>query len=147
VSRRRVLLTTDVVGGVWDFALALAGELTRDSTVVLLAIGEPSASQELAARGTGVELRSAPLKLEWMAEADADVARTADLVVETARSMGADVIHANQFAAACAKVDVPALLTVHSDVLSWQRWTLGASGAAPQQRAYVELVREAIGTK
>ena len=42
------------------------------------------------------------------------------------------MLHANQFAAACATVEVPVVLTVHSDVLSWHRWTLGSSAIPPE---------------
>ena len=45
---RHILLTTDVVGGVWDFCLALASELhvQRAARVTLLALGEPSGLAE-----------------------------------------------------------------------------------------------------
>ena len=44
VIRRRILLTTDVVGGVWDFCLVLGGGLAAaDCDVTLLALGSPSA--------------------------------------------------------------------------------------------------------
>jgi glycosyltransferase involved in cell wall biosynthesis len=56
----------------------------------------------------------------------------------------ADVVHANQFAAACAEVDVPVILTLHSDVLSWRRWTRGASGVPAEWQSYAALVREAL---
>jgi glycogen synthase len=54
------------------------------------------------------------------------------------------VLHANQFAAACVDVEVPVVLTLHSDVLGWRRWT-GAAGPTPGEwDAYTALVREAL---
>jgi glycosyltransferase involved in cell wall biosynthesis len=89
-------------------------------------------------------LISIPLKLEWMNDADADVGATSSAVRQIARQQGADIVHANQFAAALAEVDVPVVLTLHSDVLSWRRWTLGDSSVPAEWRAYAELVRSAI---
>jgi len=116
----RVLMTADVVGGVWDFCLVLARELQQCSStsVTLLALGEPSADQCAAAECAEVDLLHASVKLEWMRDAAADVDHTRALVAETARRVGADLIHANHFAAACAPVEVPVVLTLHSDVLS-----------------------------
>src|SRR5437762_1540139 len=102
---RRILLTTDVVGGVWDFAITLAkGLRSAGDDVVLLALGSPTLVQRQAASGAGAQLVSAPLKLEWMNDSAEDVAITRNLVGQIARRVGADVVHANQFAAACIDV-------------------------------------------
>jgi glycosyltransferase involved in cell wall biosynthesis len=85
-----------------------------------------------------------PLKLEWMQDAEPDVARTRRLVVALVHELKPDVLHANQFAAACADVDIPVVLTLHSDVLSWRRWTLGDSTVPAEYRSYVDLVQEAL---
>jgi glycosyltransferase involved in cell wall biosynthesis len=140
----RVLMTTDVVGGVWDFCIVLAEALRGRTNVTLLALGEPSAEQRAAASQAGADLRSAPLKLEWMQDSLADVERTRQVVASLVREVRPAVVHANQFAAACAEIDVPVVLTVHSDVLSWRRWTLGASDVPPEWRAYSRLVAEAV---
>jgi len=143
VSSPNVLLTTDVVGGVWDFSLTLAAELRGDWQVTLLALGEPTESQRSAAAAAGAELRVEAVKLEWMQDSADDVAWTRHIVGRIAAE-GFDLIHANQFAAACAETDVPVLLTLHSDVLSWQRWTLGTSAISGDWVGYAGLVREAL---
>jgi glycosyltransferase involved in cell wall biosynthesis len=142
VNGTRILLTTDLIGGVWDFCLALAGSL--DAQVTLLALGSASAAQRTAAREVGADLVCAPLKLEWMQDAQTDVSQTADLVRRMVRDVRPHVVHANQFAAALADVDVPVVLTLHSDVLSWRRWTLGAEGIPAEWHAYVRLVTDAL---
>ena len=144
--RPHVLLTTDVVGGVWDFALCLTRELHARQTarVTLLALGEPSADQRAQADRAGARLLAEPLKLEWMRDADLDVQRTRALVGGLVTTLRPDIVHANQFAAACVEVDVPVVLTLHSDVVSWRRWTLGATGHAPEWAAYTSLVRQAL---
>lgn len=142
---RRVLLTTDVLGGVWDFCLTLAhGLRVAGEEVILLAFGFPTPAQQTSARQTGARLVSIPLKLEWMNDAARDVRATPSAVRQIAREVGADIVHANQFAAACADVDVPVVLTLHSDVLSWRRWTLGDSTVPAEWQSYTELVREGV---
>jgi glycosyltransferase involved in cell wall biosynthesis len=114
--------------------------------VVLLALGSPSKSQSRAAFEAGARLVTRAFKLEWMTDADEDVRRTREVVASIAREVGADLVHANQFAAACADVGVPVVLTLHSDVLSWRRWTLGARDTAipAEWESYVALVQEAV---
>jgi glycogen synthase len=143
LSSPRVLLTTDVVGGVWDFSLTLAGALRDGWQVTLLALGEPSLAQCREAAIAGAELRVEPVRLEWMQDSAADVNFTRQRVARIA-AQGFDLIHASQFAAACADTDVPVVLTLHSDVLSWRRWTLGTSVVSNEWLAYVRLVREAL---
>jgi glycogen synthase len=143
VSSPRVLLTTDVVGGVWDFSLTLAAALRDDWRVTLLALGEPSLAQCREAALTGAELRVEPVKLEWMQHSEADVNYTRQRVARIT-AQGFDLIHANQFAAACADTDTPVVLTLHSDVLSWRRWALGTSVISHEWLGYARLVREAV---
>jgi len=142
VSTRHVLLTTDVVGGVWDFTLTLAAEF--DARATLLAFGDPSAEQRQHAAAVGAELIACPLKLEWMQHAELDVEQTRRVVERLVRDLTPDVVHASQFAAACADVDVPIVLTLHSDVLSWRKWTLGTCDVPHEWQSYARLVREAL---
>jgi glycosyltransferase involved in cell wall biosynthesis len=143
VTLGRVLLTTDVVGGVWDFSLVLARELAgRGTEVVLLALGEPSADQRRHASQAGAELVAEPLRLEWMQDSQADVVQTQRLVDHLVHQLRPDVVHANQFAAAC--VGAPIVLTLHSDVLSWRKWTLGAHDVPEEWQPYAALVRRAL---
>jgi glycosyltransferase involved in cell wall biosynthesis len=141
-----VLLTTDVVGGVWDFSLALARELhlRRSARVTLLALGEPTHAQIDQALGTGAQLLVETVKLEWMLDCQDDVLRTREVIGRVVRDLQPDALHANQFAAACADVDTPVVLTLHSDVLSWRRWTLGQTQTPPEWRGYAALVGEAL---
>ncbi|MBI2755656.1 MAG: glycosyltransferase family 4 protein [Chloroflexi bacterium] len=148
-SLPRVLLTTDTVGGVWDFAWSLAAALTgQGHPMVLLALGALSPAQQRQAEAAGVErLYTAPLKLEWMRDCTDDVKRTRDLVQHLVQVEGIGVVHANQFAAAHLDSDVPVVLTLHSDVLSWRAWSLGDRrswrAALPEWAEYAALVRSA----
>jgi glycosyltransferase involved in cell wall biosynthesis len=112
--------------------------------VTLLALGEPSPAHVEQAAEAGAWLIAEPLKLEWMQDCQDDVRRTRELIARVVRDRQPDVLHANQFAAACAGVDVPVVLTLHSDVLSWRSWTCGTRTTPPEWSAYRGLVREAL---
>ncbi len=144
---RQVLLTTDVVGGVWDFSIVLAHELLERGLcgrVTLLALGEPARHQCRQAADAGADLIAEPLKLEWMRDAGADAQRTRRLIERLVTDLHPDLVHANQFASACADVDVPVVLTLHSDVLSWRRWVLATDETPPEWLAYARLVDAAL---
>lgn len=145
MSQGHVLLTTDVVGGVWDFTLALARRLgPLGYRASILAIGEPSDGHRAAAADSGIPLTNASLKLEWMADGLADLEATRRAVDRTARTHDVDVVHANTFGTVDVNAGGPTILTVHSDVLSWRAWTLGDDGVPREWQAYADLVRAAV---
>lgn len=143
-----VLLTTDVVGGVWDFCVSLAAELVQAGhRVTLLAFGTPAPNQRQQATERGAALLAAPLKLEWMQDSAADVGRAGELTERLARELEPDVVHVNQFGLARIRTDAPIVLSAHSDVLSWIRWTErgGEHAAVPSQWSqYAGLVRHGL---
>lgn len=145
MSHTRVLLTTDVVGGVWDFATTLGrGLLPLGYDVTLLCIGEPSAAQRDSASEAHLNVVSAPLRLEWMAGGLDNLESTQRLVAETALQIRADVVHANEFGTLSAPLAQPTVLTLHSDVLTWRAWTLGDRTLPHEWRAYADVVKSAL---
>lgn len=148
VSPLHVLLTADLVGGVWDFCRVLTSELARaGQRVTLLAFGVPTPSQRAEAAAVGAELIDAPLKLEWMQDSAEDVDAARALTAGLVRDLRPDILHVNQFAPARLDLDVPIVLTAHSDVLSWLKWTErgGKNGPAPFAWShYAALVRQGV---
>lgn len=139
----KVFLTADTVGGVWDYAMTLAGDLYgRGHEVLLAVLGEPR-DERLAALPEGVEVTWRSYRLEWMPDAAADVAEAREWLARTAALWGADVVHLNQMAYATADFAAPTLVVVHSDVLSWFRETLGAQATA-EWAEYARWVREGL---
>jgi len=115
----RVFLTTDTVGGVWDHTVTLARELHQAGCQVLVAVlGEPR-DERLAHLPEGVEVTWRPYRLEWMPDAEADVAAAGEWLRRTAELWEAEVVHLNQMAYAVEDFPAPVLVAVHSDVLSW----------------------------
>jgi glycosyltransferase involved in cell wall biosynthesis len=130
---RRVLMTTDAVGGVWAFATELARGLASLGTETLL-VGmgpEPSPAQRATATAIpGLRLEWSTLPLEWMPEAAGSAAATASWLQRLAAAAAVDLVHVNGYAAAALPWPVPCLVTAHSCVLSWWRAVKGAEAPA-----------------
>jgi len=123
----RVLLTTDTVGGVWTFTQELAVHLLGDGhAVALVSFGRtPSESQctwaaEQRTRfGGSFHFTPSTLPLEWMQNNGSVFADGADLLLRLAHDFRADILHSNQFCWGALPLDIPKLITAHSDVMSW----------------------------
>lgn len=139
----KLFLTTDTVGGVWDYTEALARELSDGGHRVLLAvIGRPS-EERLSRLPAGVEVVWREYRLEWMPDGADDVEAAAAWMRELATLWGAEVVHLNQMAYATHHFPAPTLVVVHSDVLSWFSETLGAE-APPEWGEYAGWVRRGV---
>jgi glycogen synthase len=143
---RRVLLTTDVVGGVWTFTAELCRELTARGVHVWLAAlgGRPSAAQ--ARDLAGVEQLTVldhPGRLEWMADARDDVEGAGRWLESLVARFAPDVLHFNEFAHVARGWPVPAVLTAHSCVATW--WEAVRREPLPAGwEAYSAMVRAAV---
>jgi glycogen(starch) synthase len=127
----KVLLTTDTVGGVWDYTVTLARQLDALGCEVLIAaIGEPR-DERLARIPAGVQVTSRGYRLEWMADAADDVREAARWLRELSQLWAADVVHLNQLAYAAFGFPAPVVTVAHSDVLSW--WTHVRGAEAPSE--------------
>lgn len=147
----RVLMTTDPVGGVWQYSLSLARGLVEqhDCRVALVCFGSPSEEDAAEALALGgVELMPIPLKLEWMPDSAEDVKKGIQRVSRLIEAWKPDLVHSNQFCFGFLDVRVPRVIVAHSDVLSWRVWARGKDGAGrpddavrdPALQRYRELV-------
>ncbi|MFN3649259.1 MAG: glycosyltransferase family 4 protein [Armatimonadota bacterium] len=130
----RILMTADTVGGVWTYALELAGALsTRGVEVVLATLGDrPSPSQrEAAQRVPGLQLRKGAFRLEWMDDPWDDVDRSSEWLLELEAEVRPDVVHLCSFSHGSLPWTAPSLLVAHSCVLSW--WEAVRGEAAPAE--------------
>lgn len=138
----RILMTSDTVGGVWDYTCTLARALDEAGHDVLLAVfGEIGDRHRRLP--SGVEVTTRPYRLEWMPEAEPDVEASTAWVTELARLWEADLVHLNQFSPALGPFEVPVVLVAHSDVISWFSESLGAP-APDEWRRYAARVRRAL---
>jgi glycosyltransferase involved in cell wall biosynthesis len=141
---RRILMTTDAVGGVWIYAANLArGLCDLGHEVTLLVMGPAPRREQLAAlhaiRGLQVEITD--LALEWMDPAGQDVARAQQRLLFVSDRVRPDVVHLNSYREASFDWPVPVLVVAHSCVWSWweacraeapneARWDHYAAGVA-----------------
>lgn len=139
----RILLTTDVVGGVWGYTLTLVRELVdRGHDCAVAVLGEPT-EERLATLPEEVEKFQRHLRLEWMPGGLEDVGLGTAWLVETAAEWGADVVHLNQFAYSAGDYTAPVLVVAHSDVLSWLAEVTGEGAAEDRSGEWAEY-REAV---
>ncbi|MCG5052254.1 MAG: glycosyltransferase family 4 protein [Myxococcales bacterium] len=130
---RRVLMTTDAVGGVWNFCLALARHLAARGVRVLLAImgPTPTLSQRRDAETIpGVTVEDGPFALEWMERPWLDVDAAGAWLLALAERFRPDVVHLNQYAHGHLSFRAPVVITAHSCVLSWWRAVKGEAAPA-----------------
>jgi glycogen(starch) synthase len=118
----RVLLTADAIGGVFTYALELAGALAGAGAAVVLATEgvRLAPEQRAAVRGIpGVVLHESGFRLEWMPDPWEDVAAAGDWLLELERRERPDVVHLDSYAHGRLPFRAPKLVVGHSCVLSW----------------------------
>ena len=142
---RRVLMTADAVGGVWTYALDLAAVYAGIGIRTMLAVTGPMAEAERrrADAVPGLTIETAPFKLEWMAEAEADLQRTESWLLGLAARYRPELVHLNNFAAALVPWGVPSVLVAHSCLATWWRAVHGGPPGA-EWSAYLDRVRRAF---
>jgi glycogen(starch) synthase len=146
VLPRRVLMTADTVGGVWEYSLDLSRALAAAGVSVTLATmgGEPSPRQRRAADTIpSLTLRTSTWKLEWMAEPWDDVDASGGWLLELDGAIRPDVIHLNGFCHGALPWSAPVLMVAHSCVLSWWESVKGEV-APPASDTYRRAARQGL---
>jgi glycosyltransferase involved in cell wall biosynthesis len=144
------MMTADTVGGVWNYALTLAGELYRappsgGAEVFLAVMGPPpSAAQRMqAAAVPNLHLFVGDFPLEWMRPDDESFESSCSWLQELALSCRPDIIHFNGYAHAAREWPAPSIVVAHSCVLSWWRAVHGVP-APPEWQGYAQRVRQGL---
>ncbi|RYD41728.1 MAG: hypothetical protein EOP83_33555, partial [Verrucomicrobiaceae bacterium] len=117
---KRIFMTADTVGGVWNFAIELCRELS-EKRILLATMGAPLSEAQMrqVASLRHVELEESGYRLEWMDDPWADVDRAGKWLLELAENFQPDVIHLNGYVHATLPFPAPVAVTAHSCVLSW----------------------------
>lgn len=144
---RRVLMTTDTIGGVWTYALDLSrGLLGHGVEVVLATMGapvQPRQREAVAKLGSGIRLYESQFKLEWMDDPWRDVAAAGEWLLALEREHCPDVVHLNGYAHAALPWKAPTAVVAHSCVYSWWR-AVKKEMPPPQWMPYHEAVRHGL---
>lgn len=124
---RRILMTVDAVGGVWQYALGLAGQLARsDHFVVLAGLGPlPSPDQKSSAERTAtVEWLHTPP--EWMAPGEQELGGLGDEIARLVETHAIDLVQVNEPGQATGlEVGCPIVAVSHSCIATWFRAVRG----------------------
>lgn len=139
-AQTRILVTTDAVGGVWNYSLDLARGLARLDIAISLAVmgPAPSAAQKKAARAVpGLRLVDTGLALDWLAPDSATLAKAGAAVAKLAGEEQVDLVQLNAPAlAAEARFPVPVVAVVHSCVATWWDQVRGPAEPLPEDFAW-----------
>ncbi len=144
-TAKRVLITTDMVGGVWSFTLELARGLEAlGIEPVIAALGEAPPEAGMEIRG----LRKSKFyffrcRLEWMPAPWADVERSGAWLRALAKEVRPWVIHLNSYAHAALGWREPVLVVAHSCVFSWFE-AVKAQPPPAQWQTYRDAVRRGV---
>jgi len=131
MSRVRLLMTADTLGGVWTYAMEMARALHPHCEIVLAAMGAPATpEQRLQAEAAGVRLFNHPFRLEWMEDPWPDVRGAATWLLDLERRFQPDLVHLNNFAHAILPWHCPVVVVGHSCVCSW--WEAVHGEPAPE---------------
>lgn len=118
----RVLMTTDAVGGVWQYSVDLAcGLAARGVEPVLALLGPgPDAGQRATLAARDVRLIETGLPLDWLCNGPAPALAAAARVTELAADLQADVLHLNApTLAAAGPAALPTVAVAHGCVSTW----------------------------
>lgn len=121
---RRILMTADPLGSIWDFAVELCRSWSAVGTHVLLAtMGAPLRPDQWEAvkRIPRLRLEESSYRLEWMADPWDDVARAGGWLLELEEDWEPEIIHLNHYVHGALPWQAPVLMTAHSCQLSsWE---------------------------
>lgn len=118
---RRVLMTTDAVGGVWTYALDLARGLAAEGVETHLAVLGPAlrADQRIQASSPYLTLYELGGRLEWMDDPWMDVALAGEALLDLETELQPDIVHLNGYAHGALPFQAPTIVVGHSCVCSW----------------------------
>jgi len=136
----RLLMTADAVGGVWTYALELAGALAPFGIETTLAtMGPPPTADQIvdALDVPGLDLVTSSFALEWMDDPWRDVRGAGDWLLEVAADVQPAIVHLNGFAHGALPFHAPVIVAGHSCVASWASATGGSIDPA-WMRSYRE---------
>lgn len=118
----KILMTTDAVGGVWQYSLDLArGLIANDIEVVLVCMGPPpDAMQKSAVRGKpGLTFYYHPFMLEWMDDPWEEVFDAGEWLLKIQLREKTDIVHLNGYVHAALDWQCPVIVVGHSCVYTW----------------------------
>lgn len=141
-----ILMTTDTIGGVWNYSVELSRQLGGLGVQVFLATmgGRLSAAQRADASSIpNIKLCESTYKLCWMSEPWGEAAAAGRWLMKLAKEVNPELVHLNDFAHGILPWNCPVLMVGHSCVLSWFDAVRGQSAGNDWDR-YREVVEDGL---
>src|SRR5271157_4934442 len=143
-----ILVTADTLSASWTYTRELvAGLVTRGVRVTLVSFGEIPLPEQTAWMDHlhGLDYRPTAFRLEWMQEAEHDLAESSAFLAALVKELRPNVLHLNQFCYGDLPVHVPRVLTAHGDLLTWRESVQEPEvRSLPPTRWYLEMIRRGI---
>lgn len=116
----RVFITTDAIGGVWSYSLALAAGLSDAGLACTLAVlGPPPQPHQRADAAAICTLLETGLPLDWITPTPTTLAETARTLANLATQTGATTAQLHAPCLAASPWPIPAIATAHSCMATW----------------------------
>jgi glycogen(starch) synthase len=145
---RKILMTADAIGGVWTYALEMAGGLEKHGVEVDLAIMGGCFDEDKrkeAAAYPNLNVFKSDYKLEWMPDSQKDVCKAGSWLLHLRDRLHPDVIHLNNYAHVSLPWNAPTVVVAHSCVYSW--WEAVKTGVPTSEwDHYKKIVAENLIT-
>lgn len=145
---RRILMTTDTIGGVWNYALELARGLARFDVEIALATMGPLPTPEQrrqVARIHNITLFESTFRLEWMEDPWEDVEKSGEWLMYLEAELKPDLVHLNGYMHADLAWNCPCMIVAHSCVVSW--WQAVKQETIPRHfQQYQERVAKGLAS-
>ena len=120
MSKLRLLLVTDAIGGVWVYSVELARTLRPLGIETVLAVMGPSPTTSQREDAAGLTLVDTGLPLEWLDTDSAQIERAGAALAHIADQQQVDIIQTSSAALlAGANFTRPTVALQHSCVASW----------------------------
>jgi glycosyltransferase involved in cell wall biosynthesis len=146
MSVRRVLMTTDASGGIWDYSIELARGLSEHGVEVALATfgGHPAADQRRATEAVpGLTVHPSDYPLEWMEDPWADLDCAGEWLLDFAADYRPDAVHLNHYYHGALNWPAPCVVVAHACVYSWFEAVHGVL-PGPDWRHYREALANGV---
>lgn len=121
-SLQSILMTTDTIGGVWNFTNSLIKELQKyNLQIKLVTLGRQlsDAQRKEIKNFNNLAIFENECKLEWMENPWDDITKSCNWIQDIVRQENPDIIHFNSFTFNSLSFGKPTMCTAHSCVLSW----------------------------
>jgi len=139
-----VLVTADTMSGAWTYTRELVtGLVTRGVRVTLVSFGEIPLPEQTAWMETlhGLDYHPTAFRLEWMHEAEHDLADSTRFLLTLVRELRPDVLHLNQFCYGNLPANVPRVVMANGDLITW---TQSVEGYTPRPTRWLKWYRNLV---